>query len=83
MGVKGLESRKRVMAAEFLLVALNLYVRIKFSVATLCANYSGSDKAPSIAASIQHLPDSVAQSVSAARQTQSTCQVKRSGYRSV
>ena len=63
MGVRGLERRKRVMAAEFLLVVPNFYVRIKFSVATLCANFSGTDTTQLIAASVQQLPGSVVQPV--------------------
>jgi hypothetical protein len=50
------------MAAEFLLVALNLYVRIKISIETFCANYSGTDVTQSIAASFQKLIDSAVKS---------------------
>jgi hypothetical protein len=45
------------MAEEFLLVILNLYVRIKILVATFDTNHSVIDMTQSIAASIQKLPD--------------------------
>jgi len=71
------------MAEEFLLVILNLCVRVKIHVATFDTNHSVIDITQSIAASVQKLPDSVVKSVSRARHRQSACQVKQSVYRSV
>jgi hypothetical protein len=45
------------MGEEFLLVILNLYVRIKILVATFDTNHSVVDITQSIAASIPKLPD--------------------------
>jgi len=83
MGVRGSGRPNCLMAEEFLLVILNLCVRVKIHVATFDTNHSVIDITQSIAASVQKLPDSVVKSVSRARHRQSACQVKQSVYRSV
>jgi len=54
-----------------LLAVLNLYVRIKISVATFDTNHFVTDSTQSIAASIKKLPESVVKLISRVRCRQS------------
>jgi hypothetical protein len=69
-GVRVSKRRKCVMAEEFYLAVLNLYVRIKISVTTFDTNHSVTDSTQSIAASIKKLADSVVKLISRARSRQ-------------
>jgi hypothetical protein len=68
---------------RFLLAILNLYVQIKFRVATFNADHSVTDKTQSTAASVQKLSDSAVKSASTARHRLLMCQAKRSIFQSV
>jgi len=51
---------------KILLAVLNLYVRIKISVATFDTNHSITNSTQSVAASVKKLPDSVVKLISRA-----------------
>ena len=73
-GFKGSETRICVMAEDFLLAVINLYVRINIRLATFDTNQSVADSTQRIAAALQKFPDSVFKSVSIASPlTESMC----------
>jgi hypothetical protein len=77
-GCQGFRKTKMRNCWRALLAVQNLCVRITLRVTTFDTNYSVTDSTQTIAASIKYLLDSVD-----SPQTESMCQAKRSGYRSV
>ena len=71
-GCQGFQETKVRKGGSVLLAVLNLYVRIKFRVATFNTNHSVTDSTQTINRSFnQELPDSVVKSVSRDRCRQS------------